>query len=92
MESTVTLASISIAQLRAARAFLDWSMGKAAAAAGVTRRTVIRLEREPGYKDRQPKSLVRLVEAYRRASPAIVFIEGGVRPGAGTYVEVQQLR
>jgi len=56
---------VSPAQLRAARAFLDWNMERAAAEAGIHRRTMIRLENDAGYVERQPASLRRLVEAYR---------------------------
>lgn len=73
---------MTVAQLRAARAFLDWSMDDAAEAAGVTRRTVIRLEREPGYQERQPRSLERLLAVYRKAG--VEFDRGGVRPADGS--------
>jgi hypothetical protein len=56
---------VSSAQLRAARAYLRWTMDRAAAAAGIHRRTLIRLECEAGYAERRPASLGRLVAAYR---------------------------
>ncbi len=55
----------SSAQLRAARAYLDWTMNRAAEAAGIHRRTVIRLECEEGYAERQSVGFKRLVAAYQ---------------------------
>lgn len=55
---------VSSAQLRAARAYLDWTMEQAAQAAGLHRRTIIRLESDARYAARQPASLKRLVAAY----------------------------
>ena len=54
------------AQLRAARAYLDWTIDQAAAASGLNRRTIIRLEHEQHYADAQPPSLATLVAAYRQ--------------------------
>ena len=56
---------VSSAQLRAARAYLGWTMDTAAAAAGIHRRTLIRLENETGYAWKQPDSLLRLVVVFR---------------------------
>jgi DNA-binding XRE family transcriptional regulator len=56
---------VSPAQLRAARAFLDWNMERAATEAGIHRRTMVRLENDASYLQRQPASLKRLVEVYR---------------------------
>lgn len=56
---------VTPAQLRAARAFLGWNMERAATEAGIHRRTMVRLENDASYVERQPASLKRLVEAYR---------------------------
>jgi len=40
-------------------------MERAAEEAGIHRRTMVRLENDAGYVERQPASLRRLVEAYR---------------------------
>ena len=53
------------AQLRAARAYLGWTMQKAAMAAGLHRRTIIRLENDDIYAKGQPPSLTKLVAIYR---------------------------
>ena len=53
------------AQLRAARAYLGWAMQKAAMAAGLHRRTIIRLENGDIYAKGQPPSLTKLVAIYR---------------------------
>ena len=55
---------VSSAQLRAARAYLGWTMDTAAAAAGLHRRTLIRLENDADYARRQPDSLRRLVAVF----------------------------
>lgn len=60
-----TFIMVSSAQLRAARAYLGWTMNKAAAAAGLHRRTLIRLESETGYARKQPDSLLRMVVVFR---------------------------
>jgi DNA-binding XRE family transcriptional regulator len=64
---------VSPAQLRAARAFLGWNMERAAEDAGIHRRTMVRLENDASYVERQPASLKRLVEAYRERR---ILLEG----------------
>lgn len=59
------LMMVSSAQLRAARAYLDWTLDQASAASGLNRRTIIRLEREKRYAQAQPPSLGKLVAVYR---------------------------
>lgn len=54
------------AQMRAARAYLDWTIDQAAAASGLNRRTIIRLEHEEHYAEAQYPSLATLVAAYRQ--------------------------
>ena len=71
----------SAAQLRAARAYLGWTMDQAAEAAGIHRRTVIRLECEEGYTERQSVGFKRLVAAYR-AQRIILEGEGLTVAGA----------
>jgi transcriptional regulator with XRE-family HTH domain len=63
-----------------ARAALEWSLEDAAAAAGVSRRTVLRFERY--HRDVKPE----LIEALRRAyeDVGVRFIEAG--PDAGGVV------
>lgn len=60
-----------------ARAALEWSLEDAAAAAGVSRRTVLRFERY--HRDVKPE----LIEALRRAYQAarVRFIESGPDEG-----------
>jgi transcriptional regulator with XRE-family HTH domain len=67
---------ISAAQARMARAALEWSLDAVAAASGVSRRTVLRLE--------QGESLqVRNADAIRRAfeTAGIRFIDEGLDAG-----------
>src|SRR3954454_13654586 len=55
---------VTSAQLRAARAYLGWTMEKAAMACGLHRRTIIRLENDERYARGQPPSLKKLVALY----------------------------
>ena len=73
MHGKLRHAMVSSAQLRAARAYLDWTMDRAALAAGIHRRTIIRLECKAGYAERQPPSLRQLVAVYREQR---VLLEG----------------
>jgi len=57
---------VTSAQLRAARAYLGWTMDKAALACGLNRRTIIRLENNERYAQGQPASLKKLVALYRQ--------------------------
>ena len=57
---------VNSAQLRAARAYLDWTIDQAAAASGLNRRTIIRLEHGEHYAQAQPPSLATLVAVYRQ--------------------------
>jgi transcriptional regulator with XRE-family HTH domain len=61
-----------------ARAALEWSLEDAAAAGGVSRRTVLRFERY--HRDVKPE----LIEAVRRAYEAagVRFLERGADAGA----------
>ncbi|HEX8669280.1 MAG TPA: helix-turn-helix transcriptional regulator [Allosphingosinicella sp.] len=63
-----------------ARAALEWSLEDAAAAAGISRRTVLRFERY--HRDVKPE----LIEALRRAyeTTGVRFVDGG--PDAGAVV------
>src|SRR4051812_29310091 len=74
--------AVTSAQLRAARAYLDWTMEEAAQAAGIAKRTVIRLERSEHYAAGRPSSLSQLVAAYRTRSiglsqGGVVLLDGG---------------
>jgi transcriptional regulator with XRE-family HTH domain len=63
-----------------ARAALEWSLEDAAAAAGVSRRTVLRFERY--HRDVRPE----LIEALRRAYEAagVRFVDAGPHAGSVT--------
>ncbi len=60
------LVMVTSAQLRAARAYLDWTIDQAATASGLNRRTIIRLEHQEHYAEAQPPSLTTLVTVYRQ--------------------------
>jgi transcriptional regulator with XRE-family HTH domain len=65
--------SVTSAQLRAARAYLGWTMEKVARACGLHRRTIIRLENDERYAQAQPASLTKLVALYREQQ---IILEG----------------
>ena len=69
---------VTSAQLRAARAYLDWTMEEAALAAGIAKRTVVRLERDERYAAGGPLSLSQLVAAYQ--AQRVRLEKGGVVP------------
>lgn len=56
-----------------ARAALKWSLEQAAAAAGLSRRTILRFENE--HRDIQPELIRELRGAYEAAG--VRFVEGG---------------
>ena len=66
------------AQSRMARAGLEWSLEDTAAAAGVSRRTVLRFERN--HRDVRPELIADLRRAYEAAG--VRFVEDG--PDAGS--------
>ncbi len=60
-----------------ARAALEWSLEEAAAAAGVSRRTVLRFERY--HRDVQPELIQALRHAYE--DTGVRFLDGGPDEG-----------
>ena len=77
---------VTSAQLRAARAYLDWTMEQAARAAGIAKRTLIRLERDERYAAGRPPSLGQLVAAYR--AQRVELERGGLMPFGGDAVRL----
>ncbi|NPD68915.1 helix-turn-helix transcriptional regulator [Lichenicola cladoniae] len=68
--------AITPSQLRAARAFVDWSQDQLASASGVPKRTVVRFERGEGSPQQ------RTITAIRAALEAAgVEFTNGVAPG-----------
>lgn len=65
------------AQSRMARAALQWSLEQAGAAAGVSRRTVLRFEND--HRDIQPELIAALRRAYEAAGAR--FIDTGADAG-----------
>jgi len=70
-------------QIRAARAFLDWSAGETAKRAGLRRETVQRLERSSDIPASRTQSLIDLKRIFENAG--IEFIGG---PGDGPGVRL----
>lgn len=71
-------AALTPAQSRMARAALIWSLEQAGAAAGVSRRTVLRFERD--HRDIKPELIGGLRRAYEAAG--VRFIGDGPDAGA----------
>lgn len=71
-------AALTPAQSRMARAALIWSLEQAGAAAGLSRRTVLRFERD--HRDIKPELIAGLRRAYEAAGAR--FIEAGADAGA----------
>lgn len=69
--------ALSPAQSRMARAALMWSLEEAGAAAGVSRRTVLRFENE--HRDVQAELIAALRKAYEGAG--VGFIDAGSDQG-----------
>lgn len=65
--------ALTPAQSRMARAALQWSLEEAGAAAGVSRRTILRFENE--HRDIQPELIAALRRAFEAAG--VRFIEQG---------------
>jgi len=66
------------AQSRMARAALQWTLEQAGAAAGVSRRTILRFEN--GHRDIKPELIATLRRAYEAAG--LRFLDEGVDAGA----------
>ena len=64
-------------------------MERAAEEAGIHRRTMVRLENDAGYVERQPASLRRLVEAYRARR---ILLEGEGLSIAGCCLGLTRFR
>lgn len=69
--------SLTPAQCRMARAALQWSVNEAAAAAGVSYRTIVRLENE--QRDIQGEKVAEIRRAFERAG--VRFLDEGVDTG-----------
>ena len=80
--------SLSPAQCRMARAALQWSLEQAGAAAGVSRRTVLRFEND--HRDIQPELIANLRRAYEAAG--VRFIEKGADAGGAVPPALRGLR
>jgi transcriptional regulator with XRE-family HTH domain len=84
---------VTSAQLRAARAYLGWTMEKAAMACGLHRRTIIRLENDEHYAQGQPASLRKLVALYRERrilleDRGLAVADTGVEPASASDLSI----
>lgn len=70
--------ALTPAQSRMARAALQWSLEQAGAAAGISRRTVLRFEND--HRDIKPELISGLRRAYEAAG--VRFVEEGADAGA----------
>lgn len=80
----MSMLKVSIRQVKAARALLDWSQIELANAAGVSIPTIKRLEAEDGYLGGRDETARRIREALERGG--IQFIEEN---GGGLGVRVR---
>ena len=71
---------ITGAQIRAARALLNWTAQQAAQAAGVTRQTLVKFESYDEIPPSRTQSLVDLKKAFEKAGVEFV---GGLGEGVG---------
>lgn len=81
----MSILKVSIRQVKAARALLDWSQTELANAAGVSVPTIKRLEAEDGYLGGRSETARRIREALE--SGGIQFIEEN---GGGPGVRVRR--
>ncbi|NBC33646.1 MAG: helix-turn-helix domain-containing protein, partial [Alphaproteobacteria bacterium] len=80
---------LSIGQIKAARALLDWGQAELAAASGVSEPTIQRLEAGSGRLGGRPATVAALVGALEAAGVAFIPENGGgpgvrLRAPAGT--------
>jgi DNA-binding XRE family transcriptional regulator len=71
------MSMIDSKQIRAARAFLDWTIDKLADGAGINRRTVIRIEKEDGRVAPSEKTLHAIRSAFESAGIEFIETDGG---------------
>jgi transcriptional regulator with XRE-family HTH domain len=76
----MSIPKVSIRQLKAARALLDWSQSELAAASGVSIPTIKRLEAEDGYLVGRDETMKRIRAALKVAGIDFIDENGG---GAG---------
>lgn len=78
---------MTAAQLKAARALLDWDQRQLAEAAGVSLPTVQRMEASDGNVRGNVDTLVKIVDALRRAGIELIGA-GASSPGGGRGVRL----
>jgi predicted transcriptional regulator len=76
----MSILKVSIRQIKAARALLDWSQQDLALAADVSEPTVKRLEAADGYLRGRQDTTQKLLNAFKRAGVEFIAENGG---GAG---------
>lgn len=76
-ENVLTADTLTPAQCRMARAALQWSLNEAAAAAGVSYRTIFRLENE--QRDVQAEKVAAIRRAFEAAG--VRFLDAGADAG-----------
>ncbi len=82
---------VTIQQVRAARALLEWSQADLAAASGLSLPTIKRIESRGGNLGGRPDSAARIVAAFESAGVAFIPENGGgsgVRMREGRKPEV----
>jgi predicted transcriptional regulator len=85
----VSILKVSIRQMKAARALLDWSQSDLAEAAGVSAPTIKRLEAADGDIGGRPETGEALVAALEKAGDEFIAENGG---GAGVRLSKRSKR
>jgi transcriptional regulator with XRE-family HTH domain len=85
----LSILKVSISQIKAARALLEWSQEDLADAAGVSLPTVKRLEAAGGIPKGRPRTLDSLQTALERAGVTFIDENGG---GAGVRLKKRTRR
>lgn len=83
----MSILKVSIRQIKAARALLDWSQSDLAAASGVSEPTIKRLESASGELGGRSDTTEKIVAALEAAG--VIFITtGDVAQGTGVTIQV----
>ncbi len=82
----MSILKVSIRQIKAARALLDWSQADLAAASGVSEPTIKRLESSSGELGGRSETIEKIVAALENAGVSFI-ITGDVAQGTGVTLK-----
>lgn len=81
----MSIRKVSIRQIKAARALLDWSQSDMAASSGVSEPTIKRLEAASGELGGRAETIEKIVEALEKAGVIFIHI-GETAQGQGVTI------